>query len=557
MADPVSIIGTAGALVNVIQVISQTILAIRDLRGDWKDADLTFLSLTSQLTALRLALTKIQEWLSLETGDLHHQLVMDLDESINCCIVLLTKLQDAVDSLRQKQNHALDLQSKVKLVFGKKSIDDIQKLLEHQTNALTLLLTACNCKTGAEQKALLLRTSSRRIFRQLNADTASLMVHRDTSSIATHFTDNMSKLSVAFSFDPQLFISGVYERFFRGLTKRVWGNPQIDNTPVVEDRQKPPLFAQCLLIFSRDAWTVVNILQEMVGEYGPQTIDPDLVLQRTAVYKFVITRTREIITALNHEGSGPELGINAAHFNFLVGYAGSLSTIRPLDEGVVMAIRSLWQDPCMERVRKFPRYFGIAEAALELLDDIDRIALPDYQPTRHSAAEAGSPKVTLVYSIFLDDTLYFASKVPYDFEDVRTIIMLIDLAGYDQYPTSNASQTSLYQWTSECEAMLRSAWLPNDSRVVVIDSAPKQFVSQLATHVFAEYFPGYEGENEPHAIASFLIMRFKRLRPEQVILGADVKTIDTCPGNTRIEKLLLFSDCLWSMDKYGFRFEKA
>jgi hypothetical protein len=214
------------------------------------------------------------------------------------------------------------------------------------------------------------------------------------------------------------------------------------------------------------------------------------------------------------------------------------------------------------------------------LDDIDRIALPDYQPTSrdveivgdmgpvlirlttfftwHRAAwEAGSPEVTLVYSIFLDDTLYFASKVSYDFESVTTIIMLIDLAGYDQYLTSNASQTLLYQSTSECEAMLRSAWLPNDGRVVVICSAPKQFASQLATHVFAEYFPGYEGENEPHAIASFFITRFKRLRPKQVLLWADVNAIDTCPGNTRIEKLLFFSDCLCSMDKYGFRFEKA
>ncbi|KAL4785438.1 hypothetical protein BJX76DRAFT_324643 [Aspergillus varians] len=52
MADPVSIIGTAGALVNVIQIVSQTILAIRDLQSDWSDADFTFLSLASQLSAL-------------------------------------------------------------------------------------------------------------------------------------------------------------------------------------------------------------------------------------------------------------------------------------------------------------------------------------------------------------------------------------------------------------------------------------------------------------------------------------------------------------------------
>jgi hypothetical protein len=144
MADPVSVIGTASALVNVIQIVSQVIVAIRDLQSDWSDTDLTSLSLASQLTALCVALTKIKEWLCSDTGDAHHQLVMDLDESINCCKVLLTKLQDLVDSLRQKRTNTLDFQSKLKLVFGKKSIDNIQKLLEHQTNTLSLLLAACN-----------------------------------------------------------------------------------------------------------------------------------------------------------------------------------------------------------------------------------------------------------------------------------------------------------------------------------------------------------------------------------------------------------------------------
>jgi hypothetical protein len=143
MANPITIIGTAGALANITQLVTQMITAIRELQSDWKDADLTFLSLMGQLSSLRLALTKIEEWMALEAGA-HYQLVMDLDDSIRCCNILLAKLQELVGSLQQKQNSALNLQSKIRLVFGKKNIDDIQKLLEHQTNALNLLLTACN-----------------------------------------------------------------------------------------------------------------------------------------------------------------------------------------------------------------------------------------------------------------------------------------------------------------------------------------------------------------------------------------------------------------------------
>jgi hypothetical protein len=130
MADPISIIGTAGALANIIQLATQTITAIRELQSNWKDADLTFLSLTGQLSSLRLALTKIEEWMTLGAGA-HYQLVMDLDDSIKCCNILLTKLQELVSSLYQKQNSALNFQSKIKLVFGKKNIDDVQNLLEH------------------------------------------------------------------------------------------------------------------------------------------------------------------------------------------------------------------------------------------------------------------------------------------------------------------------------------------------------------------------------------------------------------------------------------------
>ncbi|KAL4884618.1 hypothetical protein BJY04DRAFT_215081 [Aspergillus karnatakaensis] len=257
MADPVSIIGTAGALANVIQIVSQTLLAIRDLQSDWSDADLTFLSLASQLSALRLALTKIQE----------------MDESRDW---RFASSAHVVDSLHQKQDQALDFKSKFKLVFGKKNIDDVQKLLEHQTNALTLLLTACNCKTGAEQKALLVRSSSRKVLRQINADTASLMVHRDTSSVATQMTENMSKLSVTFSFDREIFASSVYGRFFRGLTKRVVRSRPSDSTPRPIANDKTPRYSQSVLISGSNARSVANLLQTMTGEFGPKTVVVDL-----------------------------------------------------------------------------------------------------------------------------------------------------------------------------------------------------------------------------------------------------------------------------------------
>jgi hypothetical protein len=143
MADPISIIGTFGAAANIIEVLGKTISTIRELRDEWKEADLTYLSLAAQLTALKAALTKIKEWTDNELGDPHHQLVMDLDVSMSCLRMLIGKIDTLLSKLHQTADETLDLSSKVKLVFGNKNIDDVQKLIERQTSALTFLLTAC------------------------------------------------------------------------------------------------------------------------------------------------------------------------------------------------------------------------------------------------------------------------------------------------------------------------------------------------------------------------------------------------------------------------------
>jgi G-protein alpha subunit len=53
----------------------------------------------------------------------------------------------------------------------------------------------------------------------MEADTASLFVHRDNDSFINQMTDNLSKMSIVFTFDWELFISKVYERVLRNSVK--------------------------------------------------------------------------------------------------------------------------------------------------------------------------------------------------------------------------------------------------------------------------------------------------------------------------------------------------
>ncbi|SRR6266480_3785159 len=78
MVDPISLIGTAGSVANIIDVVTKTIDTIRELANEYnftsnKDADLRFFSLVSQLTALRAAFDKILERMDMDLSDPHQR----------------------------------------------------------------------------------------------------------------------------------------------------------------------------------------------------------------------------------------------------------------------------------------------------------------------------------------------------------------------------------------------------------------------------------------------------------------------------------------------------
>jgi hypothetical protein len=139
MADPLSILGAVVAIANIIDTTGKAIHSLNKLRSRWREADLTFLSLASQLTALRAALVKIQEW---SEDQFDYQLVMDLNVAVPCCRLLGDKVEMLVEELNLSTDQPLTFSEKVKFVFGNQGIEGVQKLIEQQTNALGLLLHA-------------------------------------------------------------------------------------------------------------------------------------------------------------------------------------------------------------------------------------------------------------------------------------------------------------------------------------------------------------------------------------------------------------------------------
>ncbi|KAL3471430.1 G-protein alpha subunit-domain-containing protein [Aspergillus californicus] len=513
MADPLTIVGTAGALI----------------RNEWKDADLTLLSLSAQLSALRAALAKIEEWIGSDEGEPDRQLLKDLGLSTDCCKILLGKLYELISGLRLDRGQQLAFHSKVKLVFGNRTIEDIQKLLEQQTSAMTLLLTACNCRTLGEQKALLDRSSTRTVFHQMNQDSASMIVHRDADSIATRITDNLSKLSLSFTFDRDVFASRPYERFIRRFTKDSLRIPQppgpdIQQTRNIQVKNVPLQHGPRLLMFCAEGNTTDQVLHGM-KYFNQEDMTTSILgssLQRPAVYRYVITNAKAMVLAVQETGTEFEEECNLDNRDMLLSYADDLVPDMPLDVRVGGAIRSIWQDPGMSRVVMAPQEFDLMKSARYFFDDIDRISSPDYTPTITDIGRV-QDKTPAVIELrvdrrsqchLIDVTLRFMQPdIIYDFDNITSVMFYVNLADYNKILRREPLETPLTKSKSYFAWAINSRWFPWGKPILLLLRGSNILESKLNASPFAEYYPRYKYANNSGTVLSFIRGRFDQPCP--------------------------------------------
>ena len=109
-------------------------------------ADLSIYSAIGQLTALKAALSKIQEWMTsdLENVPLHYQLIMDLSVSIDCCQMLMKPMEEEMARIVLDEKGKPTSGQRVKMLLQGEPYRIFKECIGRQTDALTLLLTACN-----------------------------------------------------------------------------------------------------------------------------------------------------------------------------------------------------------------------------------------------------------------------------------------------------------------------------------------------------------------------------------------------------------------------------
>lgn len=141
--DPISAIGFVSAIAGIVDLIAKGVLSLSDLQSRYRIADLKVSLLIGQLSTLKAALTQVGHLVE----DVTHvprdiQLVSDLSVSLLSLDTIIGALDNRLSHLRRNAEDGLSNWGRVGFVWDEQTMRDYLSLLDHQVNALGLLLTA-------------------------------------------------------------------------------------------------------------------------------------------------------------------------------------------------------------------------------------------------------------------------------------------------------------------------------------------------------------------------------------------------------------------------------
>ncbi|KAH7165155.1 G-protein alpha subunit-domain-containing protein [Dactylonectria macrodidyma] len=538
--DPITAVGAVGAILGIIDVITKAIATLRDLQSQFTNASFTVTCIVAQLTALRAALAKIREWVDSEPVETHHQLIMDLGDAISCCGMLMDRLDAEFSKLRGAAGAQFNIKAKIKAALGGKSVNDLQNMIERQTSALNLLLTAYSCKTLAEQKSLLEKVRSRRAFRRIDDDVASLYVHRDSDSVVSQLTDTLTKISRDFVFDRLLWASKVYKDAAPGLIELVRerarhqaeARRQVQETArseaidkhIMEERLQAGKVIKAVIIGkdSSLANTFITALKANCLGSSSELSSEDTELIQNCMRRAVARLMDMSLCFVD------EKGLTIGDYIDQLNVESHSQAFTDRTEAGARALQGLWsnekfRDAMFETIDYFPSW---AEWVVERADEITRT---DYVPSHEDCLKA--PQIGLgIRSAELDmdllklhllnmaDDRSSWTKINHHIENTTLIIFIVDLCRYNEV-LDGRNQNGLMESLFHFDRVVNSMWCERSSILLLLLNVC-EFRQKLTRNPLSNYFPDYSGSLDWFEAAKYIRRRFSQVNRAHLSLDS-------------------------------------
>ena len=148
MADPFSILGLLGTAAGIANTITMTIRTLSDIRDQYRDADIRIRLLVGELSAVKSALSAIQDWIHVLDDDTRRQndLVDGLRISLEGCKLAMDALAEEVRGLvgdaLPTSFFATGFRTRTRYAWNEASMKEHEERLQKQVALLHLLLQA-------------------------------------------------------------------------------------------------------------------------------------------------------------------------------------------------------------------------------------------------------------------------------------------------------------------------------------------------------------------------------------------------------------------------------
>ncbi|KAJ5753757.1 uncharacterized protein N7511_007910 [Penicillium nucicola] len=231
--DPISAIGFASAIVQILGALTSTVHGLYELHGKFSDADFTIHSLIQELSCIQTALTSLKEWYRLNSSSVmvSEEFNEQLLTAMGGCQIIMEVLSEEVMALVQSSRNdgTVGFRFRIRVIWKEDIMKGHQEKLHAQVMALQLLLQRLidsGSHTSQEQIRLLRQATTRRIMRRVRNDTETLISARSqaaSSAASISQNSNVTASDRVFDFNDALVDSPVYRRSPQQLVPSIGG----------------------------------------------------------------------------------------------------------------------------------------------------------------------------------------------------------------------------------------------------------------------------------------------------------------------------------------------
>ncbi|XP_029990361.1 guanine nucleotide-binding protein G(i) subunit alpha-2-like [Sphaeramia orbicularis] len=262
---------------------------------------------------------------------------------------------------------------------------------------------------------------------------------------------------------------------------------------------------------------------------------------RAVVYSNTIQSIVTIIKAMANLKIDYEEAARADDARQLFSLSGSAEEQGIMPEDLANVIQRLWTDGGVQSCFTRAREYQVNDSAAYYLNDLERIAKPDYIPTQQDVLRTRVKTTGIVETHFTFKDLHFKmfdvggqrserKKWIHCFEGVTAIIFCVAMSAYDLVLAEDEEMNRMHESMKLFDSICNNKWFTETSIILFLNK--KDLFEEKITHSpLTICFPEYTGPNRYEEAQAYIQTKFEDLNKKKDT--KEIYTHFTCATDTK------------------------